>query len=246
MLLSLAVALLLLLAYPIAKLVASKLVISDVEIIGTTLYTADELLDASGLEMGDGLPLFDKSGVEEMTALTLPYIESCKVNVEFPNKLIYEINEAEAVVYTSVAGEYYALSESLRVLERSDTEETFSGLVYVELPSTLSAVVGENLILDENVSTEYITEFLSLLGESKLEGRVNRIFLEEKFNIVFTVDGRFKVKFGSPKQHTLKFEIVSKLIEENQGKTEYATIDVTIPQKSGIKYESRLNLENRE
>ncbi len=246
MLVSVAVALLLLLSYPIAKLVSSSLVITDVEIIGCDFYSVEEVLDAGGLAIGDGLPVFDKDVIEELTVLTLPYIESCKVNVEFPNKLIYELDEAKAVAYTKISGEYYALSESLRVLERSEESKTFENLIYIELPRASSAIVGDSLKFDIDVNTDYIAEFLNLLSESKLKTRVNKIFLEEKFNIVFTVDGRFRVRLGSPKEHMLKFEIVNKLIEENGGKTEYAIIDVTIPQKSGIKYETRLDIEARD
>lgn len=246
MLISIAVALLLLLSYPIARLIGSQLIIGSVEVVGCDYYSKEELLEVSGLSMGDGLPVFDQNRVEEMTVAGLPYVESCNVSVELPNKLIFELIEANAVAYTKIANEYFALSDVMRVLERSENEANFKGLIYVDLPPIATAIVGEIITLEDDKSHDFLVEFLALLNESELSGRVGRIFFDEKFSIVLVVDERFKVRFGSPKEHNYKFAIINALIKDNSESADYGIIDVTVPQKSGFTPQSTLDFNSRE
>ena len=164
----------------------------------------------------------------------LPYLRSCRVESKFPNKVVFTVVSGEAVIYTEVAGEYYALSAALRVLERRSEPSTFiaSGLVYASLPPTAVSLVGEHIKLSGGVDSSYITEFLDVLVESPMDGRVSRMFFEEKFDMVISVDAQFRIKLGSPDSIKLKLHAAQRVIEEcGFAIEEKGIIDVSDPER---------------
>lgn len=228
------IAFILVLLYPLFRLVSNVFVIKEVIVEGECPYSAEELLAASGLTQGGDLFGNDYGEAARLALEKLPYLRSCKLESKLPDKVIFTVVSGEAVIYTEVAGEYYALSAALRVLERSSepTEFIASGLVYASLPPTAVSLVGEHVKLSGGLDSSYITEFLDALVNSQLNGRVSRMFFEEKFDIVISVDARFRIKFGSPEDTRLKLHAAERVIEEC-GFTleEKGIIDVSDPER---------------
>ena len=84
----LVVGLVLLLLYPLVRFTMSQLVIDEVRVEGNTMFSTDELLIASGLGLGDRLPMLSADAAEERVLSAMPYIKSCNITVELPNILI--------------------------------------------------------------------------------------------------------------------------------------------------------------
>ncbi|MBO5701704.1 MAG: FtsQ-type POTRA domain-containing protein [Clostridia bacterium] len=243
----LVIALVLLLLYPLARFAMSQLVISEVMIEGNSIYTADELLIASGLGLGDRLPMFSTDDAEEKLLSGMPYVKSCSISVKLPNVLTLEVEEERAVVCTELFGEYYALSNDMKVLERADALESFGNLLYIELPFAKRAVVGEKLVFEEGENGNYIRNFLELLSKSELDGRVGKVYFDKKFDIVASVDGKFRVLFGSPSEMDMKIAATAKMIEENADRCgESSIIDVRVVDIAGIVLDAGIDPNVRE
>lgn len=243
----LGIALVLLLLYPMAKLAASHLVIGEIRVEGSSIYTTDELLEAVGLKLGDGMPLLSANTAEQELLSNLPYIHSCNISFELPNILIFDLTDEVAVVYAEIYGEYYALSSDLRVLERAESKDSFADLLCIEIPRVTYAVVGERLVFEGNENGDYIVDFLSLLEGSNLKGRVGKVYFDQKFDIVASVDGKYRVLLGSPADMKLKLATVSKMIEENADEcTSNGLIDVRVIEIAGIVINTDIDPEMRE
>ena len=241
------VGLVLLLLYPLASFTMSQLVVEDVRLEGSDSYGVDELLEAAGISLGARLPILSTDEAEAKLLAAKPYIKSCEIEVKLPNTLIISIEEDFAVATTELFGEYYALSGQMKVLERSESADAFKGLIYIELPFAKRAVVGEHLEFDEGEDGEYIRSFLESLEASGLSGRVGRIYFDKKFDIVASVDGKFRVLFGSPADMTLKLAAVTKMIEENADKCgDSSIIDVRVVEIAGIVLDAGIDPEARE
>ncbi len=189
------IALVLLLIIPAVKLAMNYLVIGEIRVEGSSLYSGTELLEAVELEVGDGLPILKASKAEEKIMNNLSYLQSCEISFELPNVLIFRLVDEAPALYAEIDGEYYVLTSSLRVLERTDDENILSDLLYVELPRVDRAMVGEEIVL-EGTNTDYIAEFFRLVNESDLKGRLGKVYFDKKFDIVASVDGKFRVLFG--------------------------------------------------
>ena len=239
------IALVMLLLLPAIKIASSYLVIKEIRVEGSSLYSEAELLNAGGLSEGDGLPLLKAAKVEEMILASLPYVKSCEISFELPHGLLFHLEDEAPALYTSIEGEYYVLTSSMRVLEHVENADGLSGLLYVELPRVSRAMVGEEIVLD-GTSVEYITEFIRLINSSELEGRLGTVYFDKKFDIVASVDGKFRVLFGSPTDMEIKMESVVRMIEENRDKCTWSgIIDVRVTNVCGITVDADIDPDLR-
>lgn len=231
----LGIALVLLLLWPMARFTASHLVVEDVRIEGSSAYGIEEILEAAELDIGDSLPIFKAKNIEGSLKSSLPYLKNCSVSFALPGTVIILLTDECPAFCAEIFGEFYAISADLRVLERSDTSESFKDLIYIEMPPISRAVVGEKIVFADGDDCDHITEFLTLLAESELNGRIEKVYFDKKFDIVACVDSEFRVMLGSPSDMKLKLATVAKMIEENSEKCETGGIvDVRVADIAGI------------
>ena len=94
---------------------------------GNTRYSAEEILEAGGLKIGQNLFRLDKFEVIDQMK-ELPYIKEVTIRRKLPNTLKVEIIENQPVVWVECAGKAALLNEEYRILE-------FAELVPLNLPS---------------------------------------------------------------------------------------------------------------
>jgi len=235
LLICLGIALILLLIWPMARFAASHLVVENVHIEGSDAYSEEEILETAELGIGDSLPIFKVKAMENALRASLPYLKSCKITFELPDTVIITLTDEAPAFCTEIFGEYYAVSSELRVLERADTSGRFSNLINIELPLVSRAIVGETIVFADGDDCDHITEFLTLLSESELRGRIDKVYFDRKFDIVACVDSEFRVMFGSPSDMKLKLATVAKMIGDNSEKCETGSIvDVRVVDVAGI------------
>ncbi len=231
----LGIALILLLIWPMARFAASHLVVENVRIEGSDAYSGEEILGTAELEIGDSLPIFKVKAMENALRASLPYLKSCKITFELPGTVVITLTDESPAFCAEIFGEYYAVSADLRVLERADSREIFSDLLYIELPLVSRAIVGEKIVFADGDDCDHITEFLSLLRESDLNGRIEKVYFDIKFDIVACVDSEFRVMLGSPSEMKLKLATVAKMIGDNSEKCDTGGIvDVRVVDVAGI------------
>ena len=203
-------------AYFISKFFASFFVVGEISIEGSSPYSNSEIISAAGIGKDDKLYRLDKKAAEKAITENLPYISSASISIKLPSYVHITVRSEKAVMYTEIAGEYYALSDTVRVLERADKPDRFAaaGILYVTLPKTGSAVVGMPLTLADGTDTAYIAKLEAAIADSELAGRVTKLFIDERFNTVLTVDGRYRVIFGSDADAPQKALAASRVIAE--------------------------------
>lgn len=244
---SLCVAVLILIVSVFVWYFSSRLVIKDIRVEGSELYTADMLMSSCGLSLDDKLPIFSKNEFENALLEEFPYIKDCSISVELPNTLIFTLTEEKAEIYAEIFGEYYAMNSSLRILERSESKEDFSDLLFVKLPRVKSAVVGDRLELADGLDCDYIVNFFESIDSSALAGRLGVVYFDKKFDIVASVDGKFRILFGSPTELTLKISAAAHIIDENAEKcTSGSVLDVRVVDIAGIVLNADIDPDARE
>lgn len=226
-------ALIAVLALPIIRLCAARIVVGTVSVTGEMPYSEAELLEAAGIGIGDGLFSFKRKEAEAAAKEKLPYLTSVKIRRKLPDGLNVRVSAEPAAIYSELNGEFFAISASLRVLERSRDSYAFeaAGLLRTELPTVSRAVVGEKLTLSGGSSADFISGLLDAVEANGLSGCVTCLRLEEKFNRTVVLDGKYLVRMGSPGDDELKLLTARRIIEESDyEEAAVVIIDVTVPQ----------------
>ena len=94
--------------------------VTSVEAKAGAGYTAQQLVEASGLKPGVNLFLADTKGAQERIEASLPYVAKATVSRAFPDRLRITVTRAKPVYSFRVDGGYALADETLKILARSE------------------------------------------------------------------------------------------------------------------------------
>ncbi len=179
-------------------------------------YSPQELAEAAGIKMGEKIWSVDVKKAERGILETYTEIGSVKVTRELPDRIIFEPVYASAKYYVALYGEYYTLSDSLRVLERVDSRSYCADLrlVCLELPEIRRAVTGEVLTFAEDSSAGYVGRMLSAVSGSDLYSMIDKLSIKSKFESYAQKTDCFKITFGEVKDENLKIKMALRVMED--------------------------------
>ena len=93
--------------------------IEHIEVKGNERYTKEQLIDESGIAVGQNLYAINKKTAKNSIISEYPYVSDVVIRRKLPSTLNFKISEDKPKYFTEICGEYYILSDSLRVLERT-------------------------------------------------------------------------------------------------------------------------------
>ena len=101
---------------PLILLTAFK--VKSFEVEGTGSYAHDEIIAASGIELGKSLLFADLDEASENIEKALPYTDNVKLTKKLPNKIIIRFEETSRAFAIEVSSGMYALTNAdFKVLE---------------------------------------------------------------------------------------------------------------------------------
>lgn len=86
--------------------------VQNIRVTGNGKYTAQEIIDASGIDVGENLLLLGKSKAAGQILNRLPYVDQVQIGIKLPNTVNIDIVELEAVYAVSAAGGGWWLMDS--------------------------------------------------------------------------------------------------------------------------------------
>lgn len=139
--------------------------INSVEVVGNVRYTAAEIIEASGIQMGDNLVGLPRSRVSASICAQLPYVESVSIRKALPDGVALSVTERVAAASVESAEGRWLMSAQGKLLEKE------TGSVNIIEITGLTAVGpyagGMIQVAEEEQNTlRYVSELLV-----ELEGR---------------------------------------------------------------------------
>ncbi len=195
---------------------------------GECPYDNSAVLEGIGMNKGDRL--YDKSEkqIRESAKYNLPYIDSVEVSHIWPSTLVLTVEQAQPTFYVKISDDMYVLSQSRRVLSRTDNAETVekNNLILLQIPDITSCVEGEFLETSEETNLLLDTIITGLEECSELVN-VTRINVNDKFNIEFMYGTKYLVKLGDAKNLDVKIQFMNAIIEKKKNDGTSGIIDVS-------------------
>ena len=191
--------------------------VEQVTVSGNRRYTEEEIIAASGIELGDNLYSLNKVRIDRNIRTTLPYIGEMSINRVLPSTIVIRVDEWEAVAQIAVsdaervaalqaarlekdpeaealpvAQEPWLISVKGKLLEPAPAD---SGAILVTGLTPLSPQAGSFLEVpeEEQARLEALTGLLEALGEAEIQSQVSAVRLDAT-RLVVRYAGRFDVK----------------------------------------------------
>lgn len=133
--------------------------VNSVEVSGNVRYTAEEIIEASGIGMGDNLVGLSRSRVSAAICTKLPYVENVTIKKVLPDGVALKVSERVAAASVDSMEGRWLISAQGKLLEKDNgsvRSVTVNGLTAVgPYPGGMIQVAGE-----EETTLGYVTELL--------------------------------------------------------------------------------------
>lgn len=166
--------------------------VGSITVQGNSRYTAQEIIDVSGIKNGDNLFLLRPSSVSNQLRRNLPYIQDVTVRRVLPDAISITVTEGRAAAAIACEGQWWLIGQDCKLLERSAAT---GGLPVVTGIDPLVPAEGTYLAAgeDQRGRVEWLRELLAALGENGLLDKLGGVDLTEDYRITFVYDSRFTV-----------------------------------------------------
>lgn len=212
--------------------------VSGFEIIGDSPYDREDIINATGIKLGDKLYGIDYEEIEKRIMTECPYINGAKIKSVFPSTVKINVSSLSASWYVKIIDDYYALDADLRVLEETtDNKKFINGNVpHLGLPHIKSAVVGSTLTFGESEGEiKYANEIMNMIKATTFKSRLTAVNIENRFDIYIQVDGKIDANMGDASKFEAKLNALQKVLDDGrlQGCVS-AKIDVSSPENIAV------------
>lgn len=193
--------------------------LKSVEIKGNSRYTEEEIRKASGFSSQDNLMALDLKKAEENIIRLCPYVSDVSFKIVLPSTLIITVVEDAPSYCAEIYGDYFLLSEDLRVISKHDLYEDIlvleTPVIYLKLPEVKRAVAGEKLVFEKSSSIKHLTELLQLLKKQTAFETIDCIDSSDRYHIVLYVENcRYRIDIGNSDNLDTKLKFVSMVIQQ--------------------------------
>ena len=200
--------------------------VETIEVQGESRYTAEQILEASGLETGGNLFLTDIDAASEAIEKKLPYIGEADVKRVLPSEIEIAVSEEQVAGAVLDDTQYILVGVSGKVLER--VTERPEGYPLVKGMVVQSAVIGTPIVYEDGDSTSVFEKLAQAIDELSLEN-VTEIDLTDSYSTTVLYDNRILLKLGPPTSFKEKLNTFLTLLEGgNLTDTDRGTLDLSL------------------
>ena len=250
---------LLCLAALVAALTFGATVFFQVEtlaVTGNSRYTQEEIIAASGVQVGDNLFRMNKKQISQQILRQLPYVESVSILRGLPSTITFQVTEWDAVAQVEVyaqgqtqesgseeetqqaaAQEAWLISVGGKLLEPVSASHTAS--ISVTGITALAPQAGSMLAVpqDQQGKLTALTNVLQQLQEQNMMGRVSSIDLTHTSYMLLRLDGSIDAKLPLTGDTAYYLRALNAAVEEEnrrRGGQAVGTMDLTQKEYTAI------------
>lgn len=188
--------------------------IKEIEVEGDTRYTAEQIIEASGIKNGDNLWRTATSEVSKSVSTALPYIGSVSLSRKIPSTVVIIPEETSPEYAIANEKRYVLVDKSDKVLEAKAKKS--GGLPVLE--GLKAQQIKEGYVFEAEVPENYQAAKY-IFGVCADNGiKVKKLNMKDQNDIFAVCDEKVRLDFGSATQIDEKIqmanEVMTKLREE--------------------------------
>ncbi len=219
------------------------LVVQDVMVQGTELYSKKELLSACHIEKGTPLIALSKKEISRNVEENFPYLIDVKVEYDLPGTVNVTFQEEFGKLALNLGTELFSIDTELNVLakEKPDSQIPRIRLLTEDVSR---CVVGEKLCFFEAEFPRQLTELIADLKRAEMLEKISTIDICDKFNIKLRYLDRFEILIGEMSDMKQKLNMVKEVIKD-LGDAESGRIDISDPNNAYVKLRAQIQKKNK-
>lgn len=212
--------------------------VNRIEVQGNSLYSAQEIIDASQIQTGDNLLTLNKPEAAGRIQAALPYVESVSIGRSMPDTVIIDVKESSAAFAVATETNTIWLINGVgKALEQiaNDAMADHPQILGLTISSpTLGAVVTSS---NPNGLNAALAVIAALDGTGVLE-HVASINVEKDYDIVVWYDEQYEIRLGGTDRLDYKIQYLG-VILDSLSEYQAGTIDLSFSVSEDARFYSR-------
>lgn len=198
-----------------------------IEVSGNSRYSADEIVAASGVTVGENLFFLNKYEAASRVAQNLSYVESAQINRRLPNTLCIQVSECEHAVAVEQDDALWLLCYNGKVADTTSVQDKANYAMLTGL-TLQDPVIGQVMSTAPELEKKRDTllTILQLLHQKDMLTDVQEIHLEEDAAVTVRYLNRFDVRMLWTADFDYKLEYLRAVVERLED-NEKGVIDLT-------------------
>lgn len=217
--------------------------VRSIQVTGNSLYSAERIIEASGIETGANLLSFGKDRAAWRIKDNLEYVNAVQIGIKFPDVVIIYVTE-DLVTYSvkDEDGQWWLMNADGKILEQVTADKARESTQILGItacapqanqplqvtPQT-QQVEGETSVTAQD-KLSAVREILRYLEDNGITGEVTTVDVTQLYAIELWYGEQYQVLFGGPTQLNYKVQFMAQVVEKL---ADYQTgvIDLTLEEE---------------
>lgn len=197
--------------------------IETITVEGTQRYTAEQIAQYGGVQIGDNLFRINLDQIEEQAVEGCTTLDSIQVRRSLPNTLVFICQEAEAKYGILGGDQIYILSSAGRIIDITQRLDSYPDLVLLSGPDVTGLNIGDFL---EQDSFNSLTSALDAAAAAGIDGI--RGAAMDGVEVSLNYQDRVTIRLGNVLDLDYKFSLVSEVLFTRVGSSEAGVLDASV------------------
>ena len=210
--------------------ISSFLRIMEIEVVGATRYSFEDIISVSGISSGDNLLFLDVESAERRITAAMPFIREAEITRILPDGVKIAVLESTPIAAVQTRTDVLIIDSSGRILERTDV--LAQDLIEIRGVTPVDASVGGQLrsLPGEESRIQYMRDLLTAFEREGLADDISNLDVTHTAQITFGYMGRFRVILGDQRHLQRKLDMLPAAVDdinERGGEHVVGTIDIS-------------------
>lgn len=196
----------------------------NIEVNGLTKYTKEQLIELSGLSIGENLFLSDKKSAVSRIEACFPYIEDVNISIKIPSTMAIDVTEANPAYYLKSGDKYIIVSNKGRILDH--TQDVLSNIPVITGCKLSNDNIGQYADAEDQKVMPVLNEIASSISKNNITG-IKEINISNMANIKLNYEDRITIIIGLPEDLDYKLKTAMIIINQKLSVNDRGELDVS-------------------
>lgn len=201
------------LAVTVALMLTVLFNVAEIKVLGSSIYSADEIIYSSGILTGDNLLRLPTDEIKQRITEALPYVKTVEIIKSFPDSVGIKVTPAEEKMLITVGTSSYVADGDYKLLRLC--ADGGDGMMRIIGINAENPTLGKTLEFSDKQQRDVLNTCLAMCSEKGFS--VQYVDMESLVDINIVVDGRLFVKLGSSNDLAGKLNHLSAMLPSIDG-----------------------------
>ncbi len=188
--------------------------VGSIEVSGNTYYTSEQLIESSGIKVGDNLFGVNKFEAIEQIQSDFPYLETIKITRRLPDTFLFEVTERKPCGYIETADCRWIVDAKGYLLERVEGEGILEGAWIKAEEELVTPFAGGEINWETPGKKDALVSVMGKLSEHQLLDKVTQVDVSTVYSLQFTYEDRLTVILGTNEELTKKLDMFAVVLPQ--------------------------------